>query len=168
MSLQERIVVIQEKLALNNQEMAEELRITPEWIGKILNGRVRCSDDIGLRLDELCRSRGIEPNSIFPAVKTGNYPNLGKQHSGLVEDDKAKFGVSSRPPMRITPGHEIPAKEPSEQDCLKYLASYLAIMRTTPGGLGHTFIELQRHFPLPRPTEIESPQEQGSSRLLPD
>lgn len=52
--------------------------------------------------------------------------------------------------MRITPAYELPAHEPSEQDCMNYLATYLQTMRSVPGGPGHTFIELQRNFPLAR------------------
>jgi hypothetical protein len=44
--------------------MAKELRITPEWMSKILNGRVTGSPDIGLRLDDFIRRRGVEPTSI--------------------------------------------------------------------------------------------------------
>ena len=60
--------------------------------------------------------------------------------------------------MRIQPGYAPPAREPSEQDCLYYLRKYLQLMRTKPGGLGHTYVELQRNFPLP--AEILNEEEQ--------
>lgn len=45
--------------------MAAELRITPEWYGKILSAKEAGSGDIGLRLDELLRRKKIEPSSIY-------------------------------------------------------------------------------------------------------
>jgi transcriptional regulator with XRE-family HTH domain len=47
-------------LGLQNQEMARELRITPEWYSKVVNGKVVGSLDLLLRLDDLVRRRNIE------------------------------------------------------------------------------------------------------------
>lgn len=44
---------------LNLREMAAELRITPEWLSKILNGHERPSYNIGLRLDDFLRRGGV-------------------------------------------------------------------------------------------------------------
>lgn len=123
--------------------MAAELRITPEWIGKILKGRVEGSHDIGLRLDELLRRRALEHSSI-------TYPNLTEARHSKIEEAPASYGNKTSHPMRIRPGFTPPASEPTEQAILNYLQHYLRHMRTVPGGLGHTYIELQRHFPLPK------------------
>ena len=68
MELRDRIRAAQAELKLNAQQMAAQLRITPEWLSKIMNGRVQGSDDIGLRLDDLRRRAGIESGSIGHTV----------------------------------------------------------------------------------------------------
>jgi transcriptional regulator with XRE-family HTH domain len=62
--LRELLKKAQAKLGLKNYEMAAELRITPEWYGKITGGKAEPSDDLRLRLDELLRRRKIELSSI--------------------------------------------------------------------------------------------------------
>jgi transcriptional regulator with XRE-family HTH domain len=155
MLLRQRIALAQQKLGLNNQELAAELRITPEWIGKILNGKAAGSDDIGLRLEELLRRRGLEVSSI---PHSPSYQKLSVQETSAPPDDPRFSGSETPSPMRIQPGFAAPAREPSEQDCLYYLRKYLQLMRTKPGGLGHTYVELQRNFPLP--AEILNEEEQ--------
>ena len=82
MALKDRLIAAQQKLGLNNQTMAAALRITPEWLSKILNDKAAGSDDIGLRLDDLLRHHGVEP-SLIPPGKT-------------VEEPPASYGQPSR------------------------------------------------------------------------
>jgi hypothetical protein len=66
--------------------MAVELRITPEWFSKIINGKVAPSEDIGLRLDDFIRRRRLEPGSI-PQIEAS---------SSLHEGPQAPYGTISQ------------------------------------------------------------------------
>lgn len=54
--------------------MAAALKITPEWLSKIINGHVTGSDDIGLRLDVLLRERGLVAALTFSEVSSTSRP----------------------------------------------------------------------------------------------
>lgn len=42
-------------------QMADELRITPEWLSKLANGHFPPSYNIGLRFDSFLTKRGVDP-----------------------------------------------------------------------------------------------------------
>lgn len=70
-TLRDRLLAAREALGFTAAQLAKELRITPEWVSKIMRGHVVGSDDIHLRLDVLLRSKGIEPSSISaPSTST--------------------------------------------------------------------------------------------------
>jgi transcriptional regulator with XRE-family HTH domain len=61
--LRDRLANAQKAGGLTSAQLAAALRITPEWLSKILNGHVSGSEDIGLRLDDYLRRRGVAPPS---------------------------------------------------------------------------------------------------------
>ncbi len=73
MTLRDRIERAQKAFSLSAIEMAAGLRITPEWLSKIMNGHVEGSDNIGLRLDEFVRQRGVEPSSLAKVEGTSTH-----------------------------------------------------------------------------------------------
>ncbi len=141
----ERLHRLRRRLDLNQDEFGSRLGITREWVSKLESGRAAVSEILQIKLANLERELGSQ-----------TYQKLSAAAAGMVREGAAAFPPN---PMRITPGHEPPAAEPTELDCLNYFQAYLQHMRTTPGGLGHTYIELQRHFPLP-----DSPEERTSSQ----
>jgi hypothetical protein len=58
-------------------------------------------------------------------------------------------------PMRITPGHEPPTAEPTEQQCQEYLAEYLRRGKPLPCWVGSTYLELRDKFPLEKPERLK-------------
>jgi hypothetical protein len=79
---------------------------------------------------------------------------------GLVEETPAEYrksgsleagGIIRRPasnaPM-LNPRHAPRPPEPTPQQCLDHFHAYLKQAEHRTGGLGHTWIELQKHFPL--------------------
>lgn len=87
--LRERLKRAQKHLGLNATQLADELDITPEWLSKIVNGRVAGSGDIGLRLDAFLRNRGLEPRSILelePASIEGDAVAEDRGHYSVPAD----------------------------------------------------------------------------------
>jgi len=90
--LKDRLQDALKALDIPKQEMASELRITPEWLSKILNGHHQGSEDIGLRLEDLLRRRGIESTSIKRDSGNTRIPTAG---SGTRRSDKPpRYGLT--------------------------------------------------------------------------
>lgn len=85
MHLRDSLKKAQAALGLKNYEMAAELRITPEWYGKITGGKAEPSDDLRLRLDELLRRRKIELSSVVEG-KAGQLSSGTRQSVQLRKD----------------------------------------------------------------------------------
>lgn len=64
MTLRDRIIRSMELLRLKGYQMADELRMSPEWFSRIVNGKVEPQPDVALRLDELLRRRGFDPKTL--------------------------------------------------------------------------------------------------------
>jgi transcriptional regulator with XRE-family HTH domain len=69
------------------------------------------------------------------------YVKLGDQRTGASEAPGTPTG-----PM-INPRHQ-PVSNPTAQDCVDYFERYVRLAEHLPGYIGHTWIELQRHFPV--------------------
>lgn len=83
-TLSDRLKDAQTRLGLTAAQLARDLKITPEWLSKIINKRVAGSEDIGLRLDALYRSRGIEPASTSIVEVNPSYGAAAPSPSGSV------------------------------------------------------------------------------------
>jgi hypothetical protein len=116
MQLRDRIAEAQKKLSLNNKAMAAELRISHEWLGKILNGHVEGSGDIGLRLDELFRRRQMEVSSCVAGARA--------ESGGHVTIHATKGGM----PVSIS------CIDPASEPLLKELWAKIQMMLTSTEG----------------------------------
>jgi len=134
-SLKIRILAAAAALALNQQQMAALLKITPEWLSKIARGHVAGSEDIGLRLDAALRSQGIEPTSI-----------LGLAPSHILAEDPAPYG--RLPPVNLRPEFSPPAPLPTRQDCVAHVTAYLDAAAQVPGGYAIALHKIKRALPL--------------------
>jgi len=54
--------------------------------------------------------------------------------------------VSGSPRMQINPRYAPPDKQPTRDDCVNYFERYVRSVEQVPGAIGHTWIELNRHF----------------------
>lgn len=72
-----------------------------------------------------------------PRAKYGN----NKPENRYIHNDTSSLKVNTG--FRTTPG------EPTAEDCISYLAAYVAEARYVPGAVGRTWFELQRNFSLP-------------------
>lgn len=105
-TLRERIERVQKLLKLTAGQMAAELRITPEWLSKITNGRVQGSDDIGLRLDEFLRRKGIELSSKADAepgsiLRTPHHGGAGKAAQEIRDELETLLRQADSDPDRL-------------------------------------------------------------------
>ena len=48
-------------------------------------------------------------------------------------------------------------REPTYDQCLMYFSAYLEEAARTPGGLGHAWVELNKHFPLAQLHNVQDP-----------
>lgn len=87
------------------------------------------------------------------------YPESNKDRSELTiaeeRDASTLYGKSHILPMRITPGHEPPAIEATEQLCHEHLDEYLRRGRPIPGWIGSVYIELLEKLPLEKPERLK-------------
>jgi transcriptional regulator with XRE-family HTH domain len=68
----------------------------------------------------------------------------------VISRENAVGGLSSgsaRSGEMLNPRHK-PVASPTGQDCLDYFTRYVQLAERVPGYVGHTWIELQRHFPI--------------------
>lgn len=146
-------------LGLQNQEMARELRISPEWYSKVVNGKRPASIDLVLRLDDLVRRRGIEQRlSQFKRERARDIGaedlNLGpKLESHDASDRAVSEGVASRIPQK---------REPSTRaDCERYFQHLMdaADLSDDPNAWPVILHRLKHEFPLEewRPAEPDKP-----------
>lgn len=68
--------------------------------------------------------------------------------------ESPRFVETNRPLVRPTDDVQLSKafgsshREPTEEDCLRYLQDYLAEAKQVPGLVGHTLIELRKRFPI--------------------
>src|SRR5262249_4291252 len=81
-------------------DLAGELRITPEWLSKILNGHHPISYNVGLRFEDFLRRRGADPELFArevapnPAPATALRAKIDREYRRLLKeagDDPAKL-----------------------------------------------------------------------------
>lgn len=123
-----------ERTNLNQDQVAALLQISREWLGKLERGQREISADIFLRFEQLRRDPKFS-SGLSTQVKT---------------PESAEPYLSRNGPMLLNPRHSIPPPEPTKAQCLAYFQHYLESAATASGGIGHTWIELQKHFPLPK------------------
>ena len=121
--LGQRLLAAKSELGLNGDQLADLLGISPEWVSKITRGRVVGSDDIGLRLDALYRSRGIELGS----------GSKIESDSTRAEEDQAPYGTTAT----------------LEADARKHLEGVIAAAKGEPARLGWIVEQLQAHLAVP-------------------
>lgn len=138
---------IRATLGLTQFQLATLLSLSRNYIAKIETGKKEPSVRVLQALHAL-KLTGVEKENIAIYQKMGGREDL---RGG---EPMASFR-GSRPPMRITPGHEAPAAEPTEQLCQEHLAEYLRRGRPIRGWVGHTYLELRDKFPLDRPERLK-------------
>lgn len=153
----EQIELVRRRLQLNSQEMAAELRITPEWYSKIVNQKARVSDDLLLRLGDLARRRSIEITSTKPDPgPTGQSSVKAASLAApqLVQEDE---GSNYQPVLER--GTRTPIRHPSTRhDCEAYLQRLLdlAAAHGDPDNFPAIMARLKKQFPL---DEWEHPED---------
>ena len=159
--LPEKIELVLNALELTAQKLADELRITPEWLSKIRRGKTTGSDDIDLRLAELLRRRGIEPTSFFtPAsLQAAEAPQKKDETRRYVAPIIAGPQAAGHGASRLQSAFQSSAAEPTEQQCIDYVLRYIGKARQTPGGLGHMWVELHKRFPMEQLAAVREPEE---------
>ena len=152
MSLKNRIEAASLRLGLNQQQAAALLGISPEWMSKIVRGHVAGSSDIGLRLNAVLRSRGIDPASIESSSTLAVAEEPAPYESGRVvkkfSSDILATAPLSKRPVNFIPGFEPRPPEPTPQACIDYFLTYLKAAEQAPGGVGVAWWKLQKNFPL--------------------
>lgn len=150
MSLKNRIEAASSRLGLNQQQAAELLNISPEWLSKIARGHVAGSSDIGLRLDAALRARGIDPASI----ESDSTLALAEESAPYSSTPATARRVDGKR-VQFAPGFEPRPAEPTPQACIDYFLTYLKAAEHAPGGVGAVWWKLQKNFPL---DEFSPPQ----------
>jgi transcriptional regulator with XRE-family HTH domain len=150
-----RLRALAERRGLTQAEIARRLAIeNPARVGNWFQGQNRPREHagalarlLGTTTDFLLEGR-YEPASGAPSKLSG-------PESLRIEEATASYRSARNTPMRITPGHEPPAAEPTEQNCQEHLAEYLRRGRPIPGWVGHTYLELRDKFPLEKPERLK-------------
>ena len=66
----------------------------------------------------------------------------------VAEGSASRVPLPGDYPMRITPGHEPTAREPTRAQIAAYVERYLDQAQRTPGGLGHAWFQIRKHLDL--------------------
>lgn len=126
---------MQRKLGLKGYQMAEELRITPEWYSKLIRGKEPLSEDIQLRLDDFQRRKKLELSTIYPAGKKGR-----------------DFGVNEHGPTPMVASRLslAPGAPSTRADCEVYFAELLdaAERSGNPNAFPVVHDRLKKKFPI--------------------
>jgi hypothetical protein len=157
MTPKDRLKRAQELLGLPAYRLADELKITPEWLSKIYRNKATVSDDIGLRLDALLRNRGIDPSSIeqssiSPAEESpGDYAILRDKEAHNLPGSKIRIS-----PM-VDPRFATKRLPSTRQDCENYFAELMkrAAASDNPNAFPAIMDRLMKKFPLDEWDEIE-------------
>lgn len=128
---------------MTQEDFAARLMISRNYVSLLEGGKKTPSPKLEFQMRQLAKGAAALPSE-------------DSEHT--VNEPPANFGVRNNPPLsgkdasdpslklntafRPTPG------EPTAEDCLSYFARYLSDVRLVPGGVGHTWIQLQRTFPL--------------------
>lgn len=153
MDLVERLIAVQSLLGLKGYEIAEELRITPEWYSKVKGRREDPSDVLELRLGELLRRRGLDADSFFEDATSGavneDAPKIGERTQRKLPLQEVKHVRDSTNRRLIAPGDSHAPSyptTPTRAEIEQRLARYLDVAERVPGGLGHAWVQVKLHL----------------------
>lgn len=122
-----------------------------------LAGRLSLSRNYIAKIESGDKTPSVRVLQALHALKLAFvYPGNTRNEEGLrFEEARPPYSASRSTPMTITPGHEPPASEPTEQQCQEYLAEYLRRGKPLPCWVGHTYLELRDKFPLDKPERLK-------------
>lgn len=158
--LADKLKHTQDRLDLKRYELAEELRITPEWLSKIMRRRVNASEDVALRLAEVLRRRNLNLDSFY------------ESSSGIVvEEPPAPFGRSRVGYGKFLPRSDdnqkvigpsdalppLPANPTSASDVRAYVELLLNASNGDPARLGRLLDTLREDWEITRQYWLKNP-----------
>jgi DNA-binding XRE family transcriptional regulator len=161
-----RLRGLAEERGLSQAEIARRLGIAhPARVGNWFQGKnkprehaVALARLLGISTDFLLegilpdQSQAVGPEAFYPKVKPSNLPKF-RYPARLAGADVGSTIAGD--PIRIQPGFEPKATEPTIQLCHDYLAEYLRRGQSLPGWVSHTYLELRDKFPLEKPARLK-------------
>lgn len=136
----DRFREVRRALGLTQQELADKLLLSRNYIAKIESGVQEPAARVLRDLESLRVDSG-NLSSTSPEAKA-DYRKSGS----LGDSPMGKAGERS-PPMMLDPRFQ-PRAEPTPKMCLEYFQEFLARAEHEPGGVGFTWRLLHKHFPL--------------------
>jgi len=131
----DRFRQIRGQLGLTQQQLADRLFLSRNYIAKIESGVQEPSARV-LRDLELLR------------VDSGNSASLQHHYRDSGSREAPPVGmVEERTSPMVDPRFQ-PRSDPTPQMCFDHFQRFLALAAEQPGGVGYTWHQLQKHFPL--------------------
>lgn len=135
----ERFREVRRTMGLTQQQMADRLFLTRNYIAKIESGFQEPAARVIRDLEALRVDAGN--TSSTTRGKLADYRNSGSSDASL------PAMVEERSASMLDPRFQ-PRAEPTPEMCIAHLQSFLASAVQQPGGVGYTWHQLQKHFPL--------------------
>jgi transcriptional regulator with XRE-family HTH domain len=134
---------------ITQAQLASRLLISRNYVGKIEAGIQEPSARIIADLERLRMSVEERMSSIYQQSAAAPTA-VGEELSSASSRKAADPATPIMQRVQLNPQFAPPPEQPTAQHCQAYLAEYLQRAKQVPGGIAHTFVELQEHFPLSR------------------
>jgi transcriptional regulator with XRE-family HTH domain len=149
----ERFSEVRAKLGLTQQQLADKLFVSQNYIAQLEGGRkTKPSAALINGLERLANPMlGSIDQSTMREAPAPYFASASRQ-------DSDPLTMARRAPVQLNPSYSLPAEQPTDKHCQAYFAEYLQRAKQVPGAIGHTWVELTAHFPLTRFPPIDAPK----------
>lgn len=149
-----------EKLGISVRQLADVLEMSLDPLMGGRTGRLPVSRKTWKKLRDAEAKHGLDNKDHFQTKQNVlNEPAAVYKAAGNAAGDKPKIQADR---LKINTAFRTAPAEPTAEDCISYLAAYVSRARLVPGMIGHTWIQLKRHFPI---EDLEQLDDSGPKQL---